>query len=147
MPSILIRGGSADIWCNENMLNILYWIAQTSSPFTALQKQACSHCLCLLYVSHKGFCLNRRRMESDIRRYPPLHPSAGQAGFQTSASESHRFCDFPNTNMVSPIKMEKRWRSGPNYGVLQEVDVEECCAQADFAQFLWITFIRIPKNC
>lgn len=57
-------------------------------------------------------------MESDIWRYPPLHPNAGHADFQTSASESRFFCDFQSTNMMSPIKMEKRWRSDPNYGVL-----------------------------
>jgi len=26
MPFILIKGASADIWCNENILSILYWI-------------------------------------------------------------------------------------------------------------------------
>lgn len=113
MPFILIRGGSADIWCNENMLNILYWIAEFF-PIHCITEAGLQPLPPRLSVCYKGCGLNKWEMESDTDVTHPSTPVLVILTFRLPSLKAIFSVIFrAQTWCLSHIEMERGGRSDP----------------------------------
>lgn len=143
MPFILIRGGSADIRCNENMLNILYWIARSEffpvHCITATDAQS----LPLGSVWSKTFGLNKWERSQTSDMLAALAPMLPIQTFQLPPQQSLLSPNFPSTKCCHWCNNRNIWPEIGHfrwYGFKWKLNVNEFCIS------LLITSRRIPKD-